>query len=196
MKNIAFILLIICIAYNLNAQGFSSKLNIGIPVTRKSTDWSKPNYNIDFFTGKVIGKRSLFGAGASFIAVDMQNSYPTFSYDRKIWTVYISYIYEIYISEKVSVLPQMSAGYSFVTFKVNELRNSSWQHTDGVYISEGLNVSYSLSANFNLLAGFNFSTIFSEFKPNPVGIITADYLGGPIKPVHHFVIKTGLMYQF
>ena len=194
MKHIFVIISLLCLIFTGNAQGFRSTLNIGIPIN-KSTNWSSANYDIDFlFNGKV-SNNSLLGVGSSYLAVDLLQSNMYLTFDRKIFSFFSLYIYEINLSEKIKLLPQFRIGYSFVNSKLNEFVDKE-QKTRGVYIAGGLYSGFDISQNIDLLAGFGYSMIFSKFETSPNIIITDNYIKSNKNTINQFIAKIGCAYKF
>ncbi len=188
-------LFITLFAFNLNAQDIRINSNFGI-APNKLTDWSGFNYNIDLMVNTNIWNKFYIGLGSSYLGVDMLSSTNHFTFDKKILSFYSSFIYEINLTNKIKLLPEIQLGYSLVHYKLNEM-NDIEQKTNGLYLVGGLSSSFYISKNVDLLAGFNYTTIFSELKPSSrITIIPAIYLGIPEDRIKQYLFKVGVIYYF
>lgn len=188
-------LFITLFAFNLNAQDIRINSNFGI-APNKLTDWSGFNYNIDLMVNTNIWNKFYIGLGSSYLGVDMLSSTNHFTFDKKILSFYSSFIYEINLTNKIKLLPEIQLGYSLVHYKLNEM-NDIEQKTNGLYLVGGLSSSFYISKNVDLLAGFNYTTIFSELKPSSrITIIPAVYLGIPEDRIKQYLFKVGVIYYF
>ncbi len=188
-------LFITLFAFNLNAQDIRINSNFGI-APNKLTDWSGFNYNIDLMVNTNIWNKFYFGLGSSYLGIDLLPSNNYLTFDKKILSFYSSFIYEINLTNKIKLLPEIQLGYSLVHYKLNEM-NDIEQKTNGLYLVGGLSSSFYISKNVDLLAGFNYTTIFSELKPSSrITIIPAIYLGIPEDRIKQYLFKVGVIYYF
>ena len=188
-------LFITLFALNLNAQDIRINSNFGI-APNKLTDWSGFNYNIDLMVNTNIWNKFYFGLGSSYLGIDLLPSNNYLTFDKKILSFYSSFIYEINLTNKIKLLPEIQLGYSLVHYKLNEM-NDIEQKTNGLYLVGGLSSSFYISKNVDLLAGFNYTTIFSELKPSSrITIIPAIYLGIPEDRIKQYLFKVGVIYYF
>ncbi len=194
MKRILSIVFFVCAIFISNAQDFRANLNIGIPLN-KSTDWTSPNYDIDLLFSKSVSDNFLLGIGSSYLLVDLFPSNTYLTFDRKILSFFSSSVYELNISEKIKLLPQLRIGYSFISSELNEFQDKE-QKTGGLYISQELYSTLNISKHIDLLAGFGYSTIFSKLEYSPNLVITDNYIGSDKKTINQFIIKIGCIYHF
>ena len=195
MKKQFFIILFLCFISISNAQDIRINSNFGI-APNKLTDWSGFNYNIDLMVNTNIWNKFYFGLGSSYLGIDLLPSNNYLTFDKKILSFYSSFIYEINLTNKIKLLPEIQLGYSLVHYKLNEM-NDIEQKTNGLYLVGGLSSSFYISKNVDLLAGFNYTTIFSELKPSSrITIIPAIYLGIPEDRIKQYLFKVGVIYYF
>ncbi len=195
MKKTLFIILFLCFISISNAQDIRINSNFGI-APNKLTDWSGFNYNIDLMVNTNIWNKFYFGLGSSYLGIDMLLSHTYFTFDKKILSFYSSFIYEINLTNKIKLLPEIQLGYSLVNYKLN-VYNDIEQRTNGLYLVGGLSSSFYISKNIDLLAGFNYSTIFSELKPSSrITIIQHSYITLNEKRINQFLFKVGVIYYF
>ena len=195
MKKQFFIILFLCFISISNAQDIRINSNFGI-APNKLTDWSGFNYNIDLMVNTNIWNKFYFGLGSSYLGIDMLLSHTYFTFDKKILSFYSSFIYEINLTNKIKLLPEIQLGYSLAHYKLNEF-NDIEQRTNGLYLVGGLSSSFYISKNIDLLAGFNYSTIFSELKPSSrITIIQHSYITLNEKRINQFLFKVGVIYYF
>ena len=142
-------LFITLFAFNLNAQDIRINSNFGI-APNKLTDWSGFNYNIDLMVNTNIWNKFYIGLGSSYLGVDMLSSTNHFTFDKKILSFYSSFIYEINLTNKIKLLPEIQLGYSLVHYKLNEM-NDIEQKTNGLYLVGGLSSSFYISKNVDVL---------------------------------------------
>ena len=188
-------LFITLFAFNLNAQDIRINSNFGI-APNKLTDWSGFNYNIDLLINTNIWNKFYIGLGSSYIGIDLLPSNNYLTFDKKILSFYSSFIYEINLTNKIKLLPEIQLGYSLAHYKLNEF-NDIEQRTNGLYLVGGLSSSFYISKHVDLLAGFNYTTIFSELKPSSrITIIPAIYLGIPEDRIKQYLFKVGVIYYF
>lgn len=195
IKKTFFIILFLCFISISNAQDIRINSNVGIAPNRL-TDWSEFNYNIDLMVNTNILNKFYFGLGSSYLGIDLLPSNNYLTFDKKILSFYSSFIYEINLTNKIKLLPEIQLGYSLVHYKLNEM-NDIEQKTNGLYLVGGLSSSFYISKNVDLLAGFNYTTIFSELKPSSrITIIPAIYLGIPEDRIKQYLFKVGVIYYF
>lgn len=195
IKKTFFIILFLCFISISNAQDIRINSNFGI-APNKLTDWSGFNYNIDLMVNTNIWNKFYFGLGSSYLGIDLLPSNNYLTFDKKILSFYSSFIYEINLTNKIKLLPEIQLGYSLVHYKLNEM-NDIEQKTNGLYLVGGLSSSFYISKNVDLLAGFNYTTIFSELKPSSrITIIPAIYLGIPEDRIKQYLFKVGVIYYF
>ena len=195
MKKQFFIILFLCFISISNAQDIRINSNFGI-APNKLTDWSGFNYNIDLLINTNIWNKFYIGLGSSYIGIDLLPSNNYLTFDKKILSFYSSFIYEINLTNKIKLLPEIQLGYSLVNYKLN-VYNDIEQRTNGLYLVGGLSSSFYISKNIDLLAGFNYSTIFSELKPSSrITFIPAIYLGIPEDRIKQYLFKVGVIYYF
>ena len=195
MRKTFFIILFLCFISISNAQDIRINSNFGI-APNKLTDWSGFNYNIDLMVNTNIWNKFYFGLGSSYLGIDMLLSHTYFTFDKKILSFYSSFIYEINLTNKIKLLPEIQLGYSLVNYKLN-VYNDIEQRTNGLYLVGGLSSSFYISKNIDLLAGFNYSTIFSELKPSSrITIIQHSYITLNEKRINQFLFKVGVIYYF
>ena len=195
MRKTLFIILFLCFIFISNAQDIRINSNFGI-APNKLTDWSGFNYNIDLMVNTNIWNKFYFGLGSSYLGIDMLLSHTYFTFDKKILSFYSSFIYEINLTNKIKLLPEIQLGYSLVNYKLN-VYNDIEQRTNGLYLVGGLSSSFYISKNIDLLAGFNYSTIFSELKPSSrITIIQHSYITLNEKRINQFLFKVGVIYYF
>lgn len=195
IKKTFFIILFLCFISISNAQDIRINSNVGIAPNRL-TDWSEFNYNIDLMVNTNIWNKFYFGLGSSYLGIDLLPSNNYLTFDKKILSFYSSFIYEINLTNKIKLLPEIQLGYSLVHYKLNEM-NDIEQKTNGLYLVGGLSSSFYISKNVDLLAGFNYTTIFSELKPSSrITIIPAIYLGIPEDRIKQYLFKVGVIYYF
>ena len=188
-------LFITLFAFNLNAQDIRINSNFGI-APNKLTDWSGFNYNIDLMVNTNIWNKFYIGLGSSYIGIDLLPSNNYLTFDKKILSFYSSFIYEINLTNKIKLLPEIQLGYSLAHYKLNEF-NDIEQKTNGLYLVGGLSSSFYISKHVDLLAGFNYTTIFSELKPSSrITFIPAIYLGIPEDRIKQYLFKVGVIYYF
>lgn len=195
MKKQFFIILFLCFISISNAQDIRINSNFGI-APNKLTDWSGFNYNIDLLINTNIWNKFYFGLGSSYLGIDLLPSNNYLTFDKKILSFYSSFIYEINLTNKIKLLPEIQLGYSLVHYKLNEF-NDIEQKTNGLYLVGGLSSSFYISKHVDLLAGFNYTTIFSELKPSSrITFIPAIYLGIPEDRIKQYLFKVGVIYYF
>ena len=194
MKQIFCIVFFVYSIFISNAQDIRANLNIGTPLN-KFTNWSSPNYDLDLSFSKNVSDKFLLGMGSSYLVVDLLPSSTFLTFDRKVFSLYGSCIYEINLSEKIKLLPQFRIGYSFLKSELNEFQDIE-QKTGGLFISEELCSSFYISKHIDLLAGFRYSTIFSKLKPSPYLIMTENYIVSNKKTINQVIIKIGCIYHF
>lgn len=195
IKKTFFIILFLCFISISNAQDIRINSNVGIAPNRL-TDWSEFNYNIDLMVNTNIWNKFYFGLGSSYLGIDLLPSNNYLTFDKKILSFYSSFIYEINLTNKIKLLPEIQLGYSLVHYKLNEM-NDIEQKTNGLYLVGGLSSSFYISKNVDLLAGFNYTTIFSELKPSSrITFIPAIYLGIPEDRIKQYLFKVGVIYYF
>ena len=195
MRKKFFIILFLCFISISNAQDIRINSNFGI-APNKLTDWSGFNYNIDLMVNTNIWNKFYFGLGSSYLGIDMLLSHTYFTFDKKILSFYSSFIYEINLTNKIKLLPEIQLGYSLVHYKLNEF-NDIEQRTNGLYLVGGLSSSFYISNNVDLLAGFNYTTIFSELKPSSrITFIPAIYSGILEERINQYLFKVGVIYYF
>lgn len=194
MKQIFSIVILVGTVFFSTAQNFRANLNIGIPLN-KSTNWESPNYDIDLFFNKNVSDKFLLGIGSSYLVVDLLPSKTFLTFDRNILSFYSSCIYEIYLSEKIKLLPQFRIGYSFLKSELNEFQDKE-QKTGGLYISQELYSTLNISKHIDLLAGFSHSTIFSKLESPTNFNIPYNYIGSNKKTINQFIVKIGCIYHF
>ena len=195
MKKQFFIILFLCFISISNAQDIRINSNFGI-APNKLTDWSGFNYNIDLLINTNIWNKFYIGLGSSYIGIDLLPSNNYLTFDKKILSFYSSFIYEINLTNKIKLLPEIQLGYSLVHYKLNEM-NDIEQKTNGLYLVGGLSSSFYISKHVDLLAGFNYTTIFSELKPSSrITFIPAIYLGIPEDRIKQYLFKVGVIYYF
>lgn len=164
MKQLLIMILILTVHYS-SGQIVEPRVNIGFPMN-KFDDANSPNYCAELLIGKNISNKINLGLGGSYLSVDLLPQNFDLTFDRDVLSLFAFCIYEIKLSEKIRVLPQLRAGYSFVQSELNHYGQGP-RTTDGVYISEVLEISYELSPSFDVLIGLGFSTIFSDFETAP-----------------------------
>lgn len=185
----------LCFISISNAQDIRINSNFGI-APNKLTDWSGFNYNIDLLINTNIWNKFYIGLGSSYIGIDLLPSNNYLTFDKKILSFYSSFIYEINLTNKIKLLPEIQLGYSLVHYKLNEM-NDIEQKTNGLYLVGGLSSSFYISKHVDLLAGFNYTTIFSELKPSSrITFIPAIYLGIPEDRIKQYLFKVGVIYYF
>ena len=195
MRKTFFIILFLCFISISNAQDIRINSNFGI-APNKLTDWSGFNYNIDLLINTNIWNKFYIGLGSSYIGIDLLPSNNYLTFDKKILSFYSSFIYEINLTNKIKLLPEIQLGYSLVNYKLN-VYNDIEQRTNGLYLVGGLSSSFYISKNIDLLAGFNYSTIFSELKPSSrITIIQHSYITLNEKRINQFLFKVGVIYYF
>ena len=195
MRKTLFIILFLCFISISNAQDIRINSNFGI-APNKLTDWSGFNYNIDLLINTNIWNKFYIGLGSSYIGIDLLPSNNYLTFDKKILSFYSSFIYEINLTNKIKLLPEIQLGYSLVNYKLN-VYNDIEQRTNGLYLVGGLSSSFYISKNIDLLAGFNYSTIFSELKPSSrITIIQHSYITLNEKRINQFLFKVGVIYYF
>ena len=195
MKKQFFIILFLCFISISNAQDIRINSNFGI-APNKLTDWSGFNYNIDLLINTNIWNKFYIGLGSSYIGIDLLPSNNYLTFDKKILSFYSSFIYEINLTNKIKLLPEIQLGYSLVNYKLN-VYNDIEQRTNGLYLVGGLSSSFYISKHVDLLAGFNYTTIFSELKPSSrITFIPAIYLGIPEDRIKQYLFKVGVIYYF
>ncbi|MDD4684181.1 MAG: outer membrane beta-barrel protein [Bacteroidales bacterium] len=195
IKKTFFIILFLCFISISNAQDIRINSNVGIAPNRL-TDWSEFNYNIDLMVNTNIWNKFYFGLGSSYLGIDLLPSNNYLTFDKKILSFYSSFIYEINLTNKIKLLPEIQLGYSLVHYKLNEM-NDIEQKTNGLYLVGGLSSSFYISKHVDLLAGFNYTTIFSELKPSSrITFIPAIYLGIPEDRIKQYLFKVGVIYYF
>lgn len=195
MRKTFFIILFLCFISISNAQDIRINSNVGIAPNRL-TDWSEFNYNIDLMVNTNIWNKFYFGLGSSYLGIDLLPSNNYLTFDKKILSFYSSFIYEINLTNKIKLLPEIQLGYSLVHYKLNEMSDIE-QKTNGLYLVGGLSSSFYISKHVDLLAGFNYTTIFSELKPSSrITFIPAIYLGIPEDRIKQYLFKVGVIYYF
>ena len=195
IKKTFFIILFLCFISISNAQDIRINSNVGIAPNRL-TDWSEFNYNIDLMVNTNIWNKFYFGLGSSYLGIDLLPSNNYLTFDKKILSFYSSFIYEINLTNKIKLLPEIQLGYSLVHYKLNEM-NDIEQKTNGLYLVGGLSSSFYISKNVDLLAGFNYTTIFSELKPSSRITIIPDIYSGILEErINQYLFKVGVIYYF
>ena len=119
MKKQFFIILFLCFISISNAQDIRINSNFGI-APNKLTDWSGFNYNIDLLINTNIWNKFYIGLGSSYIGIDLLPSNNYLTFDKKILSCYSSFIYEINLTNKIKLLPEIQLGYSLAHYKLNE----------------------------------------------------------------------------
>ncbi len=195
MKHIAVIVFLISLNLSSNAQqGVRASLSVGVPVN-KSTDRLSSNYNFDFTINKSISSHSFLGVGASYLAVNLLQSPVYLTFDRQVLSFFGTYVYEINLSEKMKILPQICVGYSFINSKLNELPDEI-RKTGGMYIAEEIHFALEVFKNIDISVGTGFSTIFSKLKSSSDLIVPQNYIGKNKNTINQFTIKIGCLYRF
>ncbi len=159
------IIITICILFQIKtfSQSYMFNLNFGKPIQNSFFSKSK---SIDFRVSKIIKPKHQLGVGSSYVEVDLEPSKTILTFDKKIFSLYGTYVYRQSFNQRLKFLFFSGGGYSFIKSRLNEFYDIE-QRNSGLYLSGDVFLSYKIFDKICFVTGVSYSKTFSKLKISP-----------------------------